>query len=630
MKLSSFLLVAGLAFVPLSSFAIAPVNDTKWMLFASSGPGKPDGYVNAQVKLQYAVLDCPGQISLAFRVVPGSVQAHETYWYGGGEYPSSLAPVPATPHVQFLARVMYRSTPIAQVKFFGASAITPNSSLGCAGGVNIGRFSDYLPAGYGNKEKEKMFENIEIWLDTSPLTLQNPALHAAVKRQQHEKKAAEMKAAEQAKRDEEERTRKLQQEQQMAATRNQGATAAQPTRHADGSLDFWSAPSAGGQVGSGHREGHGSGRPATAAEVAAARKAEEERELRLIRYAERQRAEQRTRQAIEQTERTAGAVASALNSQSDTRSTGRRVENLLNLEADAVSLDALDDEIARRMAAVEEELWALRERQREAINVQTQLRFSGGSQVEQSVGELTNLLVNMAQEQQRQNAIQEAERRLEAERERIEREIVARGRQLLVESFTEGKLPLSSTKVPGDTLYFFAIRNLQPQEMTQRYGQLLTIKPFPITRRGDGSWPLPQRVNEELQAVLNAPYTLVGFYTSEDQANRAYGMMQSVAEQTGLQVYIADFKPSFARKGQMLSAARSSAPDFWMEGSQATASKVDATGSEADFWSAGSSPAATRSVSNQSSGPDFWSSDSPQNPVKHTDSGADAPDFWKK
>jgi len=591
------------------------------MLFASSGPGKPDGYLNAQVNLKYAILDCPGQISVAFQVIPGSVQAYQTYWHDGGDFPSSLAPVPATPHVQFAARVLYRSKTIAQMKFFGAAAITPNSPLGCAGGINIGRFPNFLPAGYGNKEKEEMFKNIEVWIDTSPLTLQNPAIHDTVKRQRNDKKAAEAKAAEQqAKKEAEERARlKAQQEAQTRAvlnktTQNKDLQAAQPTQRADGSLDFWgSGPAGRGEVGSGHREGHGhgAGRPPTAVEIAAERKVQETRELRAWQHAERRRQEHETRRAIEQTERAGQAMASSINTQRDTRATGQRVENLLSMEGQVDSLAELDGEMARRMEAVDRELWALRDRQRAAVNLQTNLRFGGGTQVEQSAGQLTNLLVNMAQEQQRQAAAEEAQERLAAERERIEREIVSKGRKLLVENFTDGKMPLSSTKLHSDVVYFFAFRTLQPTEMTPRYGALLTTKPFAVARRGDGTWPFRQRLDGELQNVLKAPHTLVGFYTSEEQANKAFGMMQRVAEQSGLKVAVADFKPSFARSTAAGSTGQASSP-------------------APDFWKTGSAPAAATKTQGGTSAPDFWNKGTAPAANTKTDSGAAAPDFWKK
>lgn len=190
----------------------------------------------------------------------------------------------------------------------------------------------------------------------------------------------------------------------------------------------------------------------------------------------------------------------------------------------------------------------------------------------QVVGSALSLINQWAEEsraekQRIQAANEERERVAEEARYRKRQKIAANTAYL--ENFEDAKLPLSSSTITADIIYYFAFSTDK--------ASLLTTNPiiylcgvFPISKYKDGTWPYAVTVKKEIASILKSPdIVLNGYYTTKEKADSNYAAFTQSLKSLDFTV------TSFPYKGKIKNG--DAGDDIWDE-------KKPAAEKETNFW----------------------------------------------
>lgn len=235
----------------------------------------------------------------------------------------------------------------------------------------------------------------------------------------------------------------------------------------------------------------------------------------------------------------------------------------------------------------------LRDEQQQALQ-------RGSEQMVNDATELVGMIGNMIrtnraekekkEERRRQQEMRDAE---DARQKREKAEELARWlanrhelRKVFFAEYTEGGVPLSSSKVDVDVLYYFTYvfdKSLMPT-LTPAIS-LSNI--FTIGRYADGTWPFKDAIVTDIKKLgASGDITLIGYFTTKELAQEMRDRFLTMAQPSGL-----DVKDIFY-KGKQSGAATAGGGDFWggdtKTGTKTTGTK---TNTDADFWGANTKPA---------------------------------------
>jgi hypothetical protein len=212
----------------------------------------------------------------------------------------------------------------------------------------------------------------------------------------------------------------------------------------------------------------------------------------------------------------------------------------------------------------------------------------------QATENFTNAVGGIMQARAAERAAREArlerEREERAERQRIEREAEAERLRLeaehldyitgmrlsLIKEFEDGRLPLSSDKINGSEVWYFAWRG-DPAKTVYVTGV------FPVARYGDGSFPYKNTVLKELDAAGGAgKIKIVGWFATRDYAQQVLNIFLTIAQNGEVNVKNITYKGKPQSTGNAAASA-----DFWETGNAAK-KQPDKTDSaktvKDDYW----------------------------------------------
>jgi hypothetical protein len=170
-------------------------------------------------------------------------------------------------------------------------------------------------------------------------------------------------------------------------------------------------------------------------------------------------------------------------------------------------------------------------------------------------------------------------REAEAERLRLEAEhldYITGQRLILFEQFEDGRLPLSSDKIKGNEVWYFAWRG-NPGKTVYITGV------FPVARYSDGSFPYKNTVLKELDAAGGTgEITVVGWFATRNDAQRSLNSFLTTAKNGEVNV------KNITYKGKSQSTDNTAtSTDFWETGN-AVKKQPDKTDSSKikkdDYW----------------------------------------------
>lgn len=181
-----------------------------------------------------------------------------------------------------------------------------------------------------------------------------------------------------------------------------------------------------------------------------------------------------------------------------------------------------------RMAAEEEDDYGEREETRWERDARERKEREERERVEREVRE--------AERRERERIEREAkeaeQRRVAAENKR--RDDLARNRQKIFSAFIPGELPSSASRLSTNKIYFFVFTvpgNLRDDRPETYLSNVFAIGQYP-----DGTWPLKTLVQREINALTLSTETIHGFYTSEQEAEKARSSFRDYMSSLGITV----------------------------------------------------------------------------------------------
>jgi hypothetical protein len=232
------------------------------------------------------------------------------------------------------------------------------------------------------------------------------------------------------------------------------------------------------------------------------------------------------------------------------------------------------------------------ERNKQAAIAASNAKLAQSQQnLNQAMNNFTNAVGGIMQAQAAERAAREArlerERREREERKRIEREAEAERLRLeaehfeyitgkraaLINKFEDGRLPLSSDKINGNEVWYFAWRGNPDHTVS-------VTDVFPIARYADGSFPYKNTVLKELDAVGGTgKITVIGWCVTRSDAQQALNNFLTIAGDGEVNV------KNIIYKGKPQSTGKAVSSDFWETGNaaQKQSDKTDSTKKD-DYW----------------------------------------------
>lgn len=178
-----------------------------------------------------------------------------------------------------------------------------------------------------------------------------------------------------------------------------------------------------------------------------------------------------------------------------------------------------------------------------------------------------------------------AQEELKAQKEYMINNMLAQEKQLLTNirvdlfgKFKEGALPLSSSTLKADVIYYFAYA-YNPAQLGLKQAQLYISNVFPISRYSDGTWPFKTSITNDIARLTSLDEVLHGYYTSQQEAQAMQVAMGEVFRKTGGEILPIVFKGK-----KITSSAGTSVGDFWETGKKHSDSLATKPVKKDDFW----------------------------------------------
>lgn len=442
--LCTFLFLAATALTA-PSVAMADVTDTVTVIYASSGPGQPDGYENAQVTVQYTFNYYMGDLYVKVKMVKGSVKASSKYWFDGEQLNAIPFPDPEPKELQFKGFVMHNATQIAELQF----------NLPVIDSKDItNEFKEFLKSIKGKHSIEDIVKNLRLQAPfSSSKCLENSKIHEAVR-------AARAKAKKEAEEAEREKKKKAQQEEQAKEEKERKeaeekekqakADEAEKKKQDYANGDFWGTGSKSASAGTGAaasasgagryvrttdggywwQGADGKNRQVSAAEYNAprdreaetrrqgaaeetAKKNEETSQRFFADQQRRQEERERTNQAVDRIQK---GFAQSFYIAEAAGSARENIRSLSKMDGNYESSEELEADYDRRMRALDQEISNLEAAERQGVEAAKEMFYGGGSETDRAVGNLVGMLATMANNADREAKKREAQARLNEQR----------------------------------------------------------------------------------------------------------------------------------------------------------------------------------------------------------------------
>ncbi len=193
--------------------------------------------------------------------------------------------------------------------------------------------------------------------------------------------------------------------------------------------------------------------------------------------------------------------------------------------------------------------------------------------VTQGVGLVAGILTELGEEKRQKEAYQAQLREAQAERERaaaqIRREKIATHTNFIT-AFIDAKLPLSSSNIEEDVIYYFAF-SADKSALATTNPTINITEIFPITKYNDDTWPFSVNIKKEISNILKSTdIVLIGYYKSKTEAETDYFKFKNSLEKLNFLI------TSYNYKGKIKES--NSNDDMWDDTSKKTTNDVD------DFW----------------------------------------------
>jgi hypothetical protein len=298
--------------------------------------------------------------------------------------------------------------------------------------------------------------------------------------------------------------------------------------------------------------------------------------------ADQQRQEEFTNNLVAKTNQFGQALAAS----SQVEDSKRELKENSTMQGSYQSVDQLMADFNQKMASINSTTATLNEQRNNYYNSMADAMYSDpGEEAFNQGAKLIGGIINSAKQAKEKK---EAQARLKAEKEAAlarfkaeEAKMLTGIRTDLFKRFKEGSLPLSSTKVQANTIYYFAYA-YNPAQLGSKQTTLYISNVFAIDRYSDGTWPFKNSIVNDLSKLTPYNEVLHGYYQSREEAEQMRRGMMDIFVKTG------GSTTAFAYKGKASSGgAKAGSTDFWETGAKPatdSTSKEKKSVKKDDFW----------------------------------------------
>jgi len=181
----------------------------------------------------------------------------------------------------------------------------------------------------------------------------------------------------------------------------------------------------------------------------------------------------------------------------------------------------------------------MRLKQQQANLVREQQMRVAADQLAQSIGTMASAIGSMIadakakKEREKQRALYAAEQeRIRQENIAMEKKFRRESREYVLANFKEGSIPLSTSKINNDRLYFFVYAYdksaMEAAVMNYFVSNLIEIK-----KAGDGTWPYQRNIVEAMQPLTPYEEVFHGHYPSLADAEAAKIAFEKMMDNSG-------------------------------------------------------------------------------------------------
>ncbi|OZA64076.1 MAG: hypothetical protein B7X68_08590 [Sphingobacteriia bacterium 39-36-14] len=234
----------------------------------------------------------------------------------------------------------------------------------------------------------------------------------------------------------------------------------------------------------------------------------------------------------------------------------------------------------------------------------------------QSVGAMASAIGSMIadakakKERERQRELMLAERR-RAEEERIamEKKFRKESRESVFINFKESAIPLSTSKVNSEKLYYF-VYSYDQSKIEESGMQYYLSNVIEIKKSGDGTWPYKRNIEEAIQPLTPFKEIFHGYYTTKADAELAKKGFENMLNNT-----TAYFQPiSFMeQKSSQTEKESSLKKSLWEDNTKLEKKNGLSSVKKDPFWDLDSSDNIQKNspTNKKTNNIDFWSIDEP-------------------
>ncbi len=298
--------------------------------------------------------------------------------------------------------------------------------------------------------------------------------------------------------------------------------------------------------------------------------------------ADQQRQEEFTNNLVAKTNQFSSALAAS----SQVEESKRELKENSTMQGSYQSVEQLMADFNQKMASINSTTATLNEQRNTYYNSMADAMYSDpGEEAFNQGAKLIGGIINSAKEAKEKK---QAQARLKAEKEAAlarfkaeEAKMLTGIRTDLFKRFKEGGLPLSSTKVQANTIYYFAY-GYNPAQLGSKQTTLYISNVFAIDRYSDGTWPFKNAIVNDLSKLTPYAETIHGYYLDKAEAESMRNGMIDIFVKTGGSITV------FAYKGKTSSGGpKTGSTDFWENGSKInrdSTSKEKKQVKKDDFW----------------------------------------------
>lgn len=305
------------------------------------------------------------------------------------------------------------------------------------------------------------------------------------------------------------------------------------------------------------------------------------------------------------------------------KNTGR-VEIISKSENQKILLKQQQQQTSSNIASQQQKLQDMYKQQEQIRITQQKASLLYDQQIRQAADQLTQSVGAMAsaigsmiadakakkEREKQRELIQAEQRRAEAERLAMERKFRKESREYVFANFKESIIPLSTSKVNLEKLYYF-VYSYDQSKLEEAGMQYYSSNIIEIKKSGDGTWPYKRNIEEAIQSLTPFKEIFHGYYNSLEEANQAKKAFETMLNNSNANYQSISF---MEKKSSPTEKENSLKESLWNDNLNLEKKKSTTSANKDLFWDSENSQDSKNksSISKKNNVVDFWSTDESQ------------------